>query len=78
MCDDFDEAIDDFRETIKRVPTHYNAIAGLGQCYLEMRQFRGAMESFKRALAINPRMECIKRMASQIEERMATQSGAGD
>jgi tetratricopeptide (TPR) repeat protein len=78
LQDDYEEALDDCRETIKRVPVHFGAIAGLGHCYMQARQYRRALESYKRALTINPRMTGIQRTIERLEERFVSQSGAID
>jgi len=76
LLDDYDEALDDCRETIKRVPVHFGAIAGLGHCYMQTCKYRQALDAYKRALTINPRMHCVRRTVQQIEERMVSQSGS--
>lgn len=64
------DAIDDARRTVRRVPQHFNAIAGMGHAYVQMGQFDHALKHYRQALEINPRMTGIARVAETLEERL--------
>lgn len=78
LQDDFEDALEDCRETIKRVPVHFGAIAGLGHCYTGLSQYRRAIEAYKRALTINPRMTGVQRAIDRIERKFLSQSSVID
>jgi tetratricopeptide (TPR) repeat protein len=51
------------------MPTHFGAIAGMGHCYTQLGQLDQALECYRRALEINPRMSTIARMIDRLEAR---------
>ncbi|MEE2641537.1 MAG: hypothetical protein VX768_12990 [Planctomycetota bacterium] len=56
----FNDSIRDYRETLKRNPLHFPATIGLGNSYLESRNFVEAIASFKRCLQIHPGLKTIQ------------------
>lgn len=57
-------------KTIKCVPSHFGAICGMGHCYTQAGDLNRALECYRRALKINPRMPAITRACQRIEQRM--------
>jgi len=53
----YDGAIADCEETLRRKPGHFGALSGQGLCYLALGRHREAAEMFRRALAVHPRLE---------------------
>jgi len=53
---------------------HFGALAGLGQCYLRLGNDLWALESFRRALAINGELDGVRSSIGMIERRLKKQS----
>jgi tetratricopeptide (TPR) repeat protein len=68
----YDEAIHDCRQALEINPYHFAAAAGMGQAYLERGNTIAALESFRRALRLNPDLEAVRvqvaRLVRRIEE----------
>jgi tetratricopeptide (TPR) repeat protein len=68
----YDEAIHDCRQALEINPYHFAAAAGMGQAYLERGNTTAALESFRRALRLNPDLEAVRvqvaRLVRRIEE----------
>ncbi len=56
----FDDAIHDCRQALEINPYHFAAAAGMGQAYLERGNLIAALESFRRALRLNPDLEAVR------------------
>lgn len=69
----YTEAIRDCHEALEINPYHFAAAAGMGQSYLQLGNHVSALESFRRALRLNPDLEGVRvqvaRLARMIEER---------
>ncbi len=57
---EYDEAIDDCQRALKLMPCHFGAMAGIGHCYCEKGDCGKALEYYRKALEINPRMDEIR------------------
>ena len=68
----YDEAIHDCRQALEINHYHFAAAAGMGQAYLERGNTTAALESFRRALRLNPDLEAVRvqvaRLVRRIEE----------
>jgi tetratricopeptide (TPR) repeat protein len=68
----YEEAIDDCRQALEINPYHFAAAAGMGQAQLERGDHAAALESFRRALRLNPDLEAVRvqvaRLVRLIEE----------
>jgi tetratricopeptide (TPR) repeat protein len=51
-----EESLSDCLEVLKRNPEHFGALSGMGQVYARLDDYERALESFERALAINPNL----------------------
>ncbi len=60
LQEQFEASIADCRKTIRLMPCHFGAWAGMGHCFLHLGQMEHAMRAYQRALEINPHMECIR------------------
>jgi tetratricopeptide (TPR) repeat protein len=60
------EAIRDCHQTLEINPYHFAAAAGMGQAYLKLGNTRSALESFRRALRLNPDLEAIRVEVSRL------------
>lgn len=66
----WDDSIEQCKLAIEVVPTHFGAICGMGHCYTQLGGLKRALECYKRALKINPRMPAIVKACERIEQRM--------
>ncbi|MEO1235677.1 MAG: tetratricopeptide repeat protein [Planctomycetota bacterium] len=58
------------RQALALMPTHFGAMAGLGHCYAHLGRLRAAIDCYRRALTINPRMEPIAHAKERLEARL--------
>jgi tetratricopeptide (TPR) repeat protein len=69
----FSEAICDCHEALEINPYHFAAAAGMGQAYLRLGNQVSALESFRRALRLNPNLEAVRvhvaRLTRLIEDK---------
>lgn len=70
---DFGHAIADIREVLVREPRHFGALSGLGIILQELGDDKRALDAFRRALAVHPKLEripdLVKRLTEKIEGR---------
>ncbi len=60
----------DIRRTLALEPRHFGALAGLGLVYMQLERYRAAIESFERALEINPWLDGTRRNLEIARERL--------
>jgi tetratricopeptide (TPR) repeat protein len=60
------EAIRDCHQTLEINPYHFAAAAGMGQAYLQLGNTLSALESFRRALRLNPDLEAVRVQVSRL------------
>ncbi len=60
LAGEYDKALADCDETIKRNPAHFGALAGYGQIYLQRADYERALDYFRQALAVNPNMDAVR------------------
>lgn len=66
----YERAIADCEETIKRNPMHFGALSGEGFSYLEVGKPEQALRFFERVLAINPNKPKIESLVKQLKEAL--------
>ena len=64
----YESAIADCEETIRRNPMHFGALSGEGFSYLELGRPEQAVRYFERALAINPNKSKIRSIVKELKE----------
>ena len=68
---DYTESLRDCHQALELNPYHFAAATGMGQAYLELGNHVSALESFRRALRLNPGLEGVRvqvtRLARMIE-----------
>jgi len=69
----FAESIRDCHQALEINPYHFAAASGMGRAYLELGNQVSALESFRRALRLNPDLEDVRaqvtRLARMIEDK---------
>ena len=53
------KSLKDCDEVLRRNPSHFGALAGYGQIYIQLEQPDSALDYFQRALRINPNMQGV-------------------
>jgi tetratricopeptide (TPR) repeat protein len=61
---------DDCHQALEINPYHFGAAVGMGHCYLELSDAIGALESFRRALRLNPDMEDVRGQVTFLERQL--------
>ena len=73
MKKDYARSLADIREILKREPRHFGALSGLGLILQDIGNDKQALEVYRRALAVHPRIEripdVVKRLEQEIEGR---------
>jgi len=64
------ESTEDCKQALEVNPYHFGAAAGMGQCYLQLGRPRLALESFRRALKLNPDLEGVRANVVALERSM--------
>jgi tetratricopeptide (TPR) repeat protein len=67
---DYGRAIADIRQVLKREPRHFGALAGLGLILQDIGDDKQALEVYRRALEVYPRMERIPDIVKTLQEKI--------
>ena len=68
MKKDYGRSIADIREVLKREPRHFGALSGLGLILQDIGDDKQALEVYRRALAVYPRLQRIPDMVKTLQE----------
>ncbi len=69
LIGEYRKSLADCDEVIRRNPYHFGALSGSGMNYLELDEPARALDSFERALAVNPNLEQVEQ-ATQVLRRL--------
>ena len=73
MKKDYGRALADIRQVLRREPRHFGALSGLGLILQDIGDDKQALEVYRRALAVYPRMEripeVVKKLKLEVEGR---------
>ncbi|MEM9420524.1 MAG: tetratricopeptide repeat protein [Planctomycetota bacterium] len=75
LSSEWEASVSACRQVLALMPTHFGAMAGLGHCYAHLGQLRQAIDCYRRALAINPRMSPIADAKARLEEQLTKEEG---
>ena len=67
---DYVSAIADIREVLVREPRHFGALSGLGTIMQELGDDKAALEAYRRALAVHPKLEKIPDLVKKLTEKV--------
>jgi tetratricopeptide (TPR) repeat protein len=70
MKNDYGKSLADIREVLKREPRHFGALSGLGLILQEVGDDRHALEVYRRALSVYPRLERIPGVVKTLQEKV--------
>jgi len=68
LAGDLRRSLADCDEVIKRNPQHFGVLAGYAQIYAQLQYYERALEYSRRALAINPNLDGVRRNIEMLEE----------
>src|SRR5262249_35606806 len=70
MKKDYGHPLNDIREVLRREPRHFGALAGLGLIMQDIGDNKQALEVYRRALNLYPRMERIPDLVKTLQEKV--------
>jgi len=70
MKKDYGHSIADIREVLKREPRHFGALSGLGLIMQDIGDDKQALEVYRRALAVYPRLQRIPEVVKTLQEKV--------
>ena len=70
LMEDYPRSIADCERTLRRMPCHFGALCGLGHCFAHLEQFPQAIESYEKALVMNPHVECVREAVGELRKRL--------
>jgi tetratricopeptide (TPR) repeat protein len=70
MKKDYGHSLADIRQVLKREPRHFGALAGFGLILQDIGDDRQALEVYRRALSLYPRMERIPDLVKTLQEKV--------
>lgn len=66
----FGRAIADLRQVLLREPRHFGALSGLGMILQEIGDDKEALEAYRRALAVYPRLDHVPDIVKKLSEKV--------
>jgi tetratricopeptide (TPR) repeat protein len=70
MKKDYGRALADIREVLKREPRHFGVLSGLGLILQDIGDDKQALEVYRRALAVYPRLQRIPDVVKTLQEKI--------
>lgn len=70
MKKDYGHALGDIREVLRREPRHFGALSGLGLIMQDIGDDKQALEVYRRALALHPRIQRIPDLVKTLQEKI--------
>jgi tetratricopeptide (TPR) repeat protein len=70
MKKDYGRSIADIRQVLKLEPRHFGALTGLGLILQDIGDDKQALEVYRRALAVYPRLERVPDIVKTLEEKV--------
>lgn len=70
MKKDYGRALADIREVLKREPRHFGALSGLGLILQDIGDDKQALEVYRRALAVYPRLQRIPELVKELQQKI--------
>lgn len=70
LMGEYEKSLQDCDEVMKRNPSHFGALAGYGQIYLQLDQPERALDYFRKALRVNPNLRGVAQIIPQLERAL--------
>ena len=70
MRKEFGQSMLDIRQVLRLEPRHFGALSGLGMILQEFGDDKHALEVFRRAIEINPRLQKIPDLVKSLSEKV--------
>jgi tetratricopeptide (TPR) repeat protein len=70
LQEQYDACIEDCRQAVRLMPSHFGALAGLGHCHAHEGRLVPALRCYEKALAINPRMDDVRQAVAVLRARL--------
>ncbi len=70
MKKDYGHSLADIREVLRREPRHFGALAGLGLIMQDIGDDKQALEVYRRALSVYPRLQRIPDLVKTLQEKI--------
>ena len=67
LMGEYQKSLADCDEVVKRNPSHFGALSGYGQIYLQLNEPERALSYFERALTVNPNLEQVERVIEELK-----------
>jgi tetratricopeptide (TPR) repeat protein len=67
---DYGSALADLRQVLRREPRHFGALAGLGTIMQEFGDDKHALQAFRAALALHPRLKAVGDRVKTLTEKV--------
>jgi tetratricopeptide (TPR) repeat protein len=74
----FERSIADCEKALQYNPCHFGALAGMGQCFLQLRKHKAALKAFRNALRVNPHMDGIAETIRTLENALGEEGRRDD
>jgi 4-hydroxy-4-methyl-2-oxoglutarate aldolase len=70
LMGEYQKSLQDCDEVMKRNPSHFGALSGYGQIYLQLDQPERALQYFRQALRVNPNLRGLAEIIPQLERAL--------
>jgi tetratricopeptide (TPR) repeat protein len=70
LMEQYEKSIEYCRRAVELMPCHFGALAGMGHCFAHLDRAREAIESYERALEVNPHLECIRQTIEELRKKL--------
>jgi tetratricopeptide (TPR) repeat protein len=67
---DYGHALSDIREVLRREPRHFGALSGLGLILQDIGDDKHALEAYRRALEVYPRLQRIPELVKELQQKV--------
>ena len=67
LVGEYEKSLRDCDEVMKRNPSHFGALSGYGQIYLQLDKPELALEYFQRALTVNPNLRSVEAAVAELK-----------
>jgi len=75
LIGEYEKSLKDCDEVMKRNPQHFGALSGYGQIYIHLEDYEKAIEYFRRAVEVNPKLTDLNAVIQRLEELVREKRG---